>query len=110
MSVTASTVNTLGFTWTVGNRCAHVHEAQSTAWERFPAAGAAGDFRFGGRATDAILAEAAALVRDGRAAVGDGLPAEVATHKDLPDRKGQRGQQTVNSMRDSGGVLSFYSR
>lgn len=80
----------LQFTWTVGNRRAHVHEAQSTAGQRFPAPGAAGDFRFGGRAPDAILAEATALVRYGRAAVGDGLPAEVAAHKHLKDRKRQQ--------------------
>lgn len=80
----------LQFTWTVGNRRAHVHEAQSTAGQRFPAAGAAGDFRFGGRAPDAVLAEASALVRYGRAAVGDGLPTEVAAHKHLKDRKPQQ--------------------
>lgn len=79
----------LQFTWTVGNGRAHVHEAQSTAGQRFPAPGAAGDFRFGGRAPDAILAEATALVRYGRAAVGDGLPAEVAAHKHLKHRKRQ---------------------
>ena len=39
-----SIVHRAGFTWTVGNRRAHVHEAQSAAGEGLPAAGAAGDF------------------------------------------------------------------
>lgn len=32
------------FTWTIRNRCAHVHEAEGTTWQRFPAARATGDF------------------------------------------------------------------
>lgn len=34
--------------WAIRNRCAHVHEAEGTTWQRFPAAGATGDFRLGG--------------------------------------------------------------
>lgn len=75
--------HTRSFTWAIGNRRAHVHEAEGAAGQRLPAAGAAGDFGLGGRAADGVLAEAAALVRHGRAAVGDGLPAEVAAHEHL---------------------------
>lgn len=71
------------FTWAVGNGRPHVHEAEGTAGQRLPAAGAAGDFGLGWRAADAVLAKAAALVRHRRAAVRDGLAAEVAAHKHL---------------------------
>lgn len=57
------------FTWGVRDMCAHVHEAQGTAGQGFPAAGAAGHFRFGGGTADAVLTEAAALVRHCRTAV-----------------------------------------
>lgn len=71
------------FTWAVGNGRPHVHEAEGAAGQRLPAAGAAGDFGLGWRAADAVLAEATALVRHWRAAVRDGLAAEVAAHKHL---------------------------
>lgn len=86
------TLHTGQFTWAVGNRRAHVHEAEGTARQRFPAAGATGDFGLGGGAADTILAEAAALVRHRRAAVRDGLPTEVAAHKHLPHGNKHKGQ------------------
>lgn len=86
------TLHTGQFTWAVGNRRAHVHEAEGTARQRFPAAGATGDFGLGGGAADAVLAEATALVRHRRAAVRDGLPAEVAAHKHLPHENKYKGR------------------
>lgn len=80
------------FTWAVGNGCPHVHEAQGAAGQRLPAAGAASDFGLGWRAADAVLAEAAALVRHRRAAVRDGLAAEVAAHKHLSHGSKHKGQ------------------
>lgn len=87
-----ATLHTGQFTWAVGNRRAHVHEAEGAARQRFPAAGATGDFGLGGGAADAVLAEAAALVRHRRAAVRDGLPAEVAAHKHLPHGNKHKGR------------------
>lgn len=80
------------FTWTIRNRCAHVHEAEGTTWQRFPAARATGDFWLSGWAADPVLAEAAALVRHCRAAVGNGLPAEVAAHKHLSQKNKHKGR------------------
>lgn len=71
------------FTRGVGNRCAHVHEAEGTSRQWLSAPRATGDFRFGGGAADTVLTETPALVRHGCAAVGDGLPTEVAAHKNL---------------------------
>lgn len=83
---------TTRITWTVGNGRAHVHEAEGAAGQRLPAAGAAGDFGLGGRAADAVLAEAAALVRHWRAAVRDGLAAEVAADKHLSHGNKHKGR------------------
>lgn len=80
------------FTWTIRNRCAHVHEAEGTTWQRFPAARTTGDFWLSGWAADPVLAEAAALVRHCRAAVGNGLPAEVAAHKHLSQKNKHKGR------------------
>lgn len=82
-------------TWAVGDGRAHVHEAERAARQRLPAAGAAGDLRLGGRAADAVLAEAAALVGHRRAAVGDGLAAEVAAHKHLAHGNKHRGRGLI---------------
>ena len=75
-----------GFTWAGGDGRAHVHEAECAARQRLPAAGAAGHLGLGGRAADAVLAEAPALVRQRRAAVRDRLPTEVTADEHLPEQ------------------------
>ncbi len=90
-SASVYTLYTGQFTWTIRNRCAHVHEAEGATWKRLPAARATGDFWLGGWAADTILAEAAALVRHRRAAVGNRLPTEVAAHKHLSHRNKHKG-------------------